>query len=325
MMLAHVDTAGERLSIDCELSWVAELLAEATAGELRRGPARNASVSVRVEADRRPFSTRGWELLTRGAWCRGGEVVIENACTAGFDLHLSGTGEIPAFTFRRRPPAREKAATWALRSRFHLLARAVLVQYPALWAAGIRGRVPLHASAVTAGAATPMVVAHSGIGRSTLLMRQLETGSRTTGDNVAVGDGRTLWGLVEPVRMHGAHGRRMPHGRRETPLAARATALVPDSVIVLTRGRTGAPAVAACEPSAAASALVASVYVAGELRRYWSFAATLSAGTALSSEHPPIAKVATAFASRLPCLALDVGAHPRPRLAELLGQVEVAA
>jgi hypothetical protein len=324
-MRAHVDTAGERLSIDCELSWVAELLEEATAGALRRGPASSASVSVRVEANRRPFATRGWELLTRGTWCRGGEVVMENACTAGFDLHLSGTGEIPAFTFRRRPPAREKAATWALRSRFHLLARAVLVQYPALWAAGIRGRVPLHASAVTVGAATPMLVANSGIGRSTLLMRELETSGRTTGDNVAVGDGRTLWGLVEPVRMDGAHGRRMPHGRRETPLPARATALVPDCVVVLTRGRSTRAAVAACEPGAATGALVAGVYMAGELRRYWSFAATLSAGTGLGSRHPSIAKVATAFASRLPCLALDVGASPRPRLAELLGNVEVAA
>ena len=67
----------------------------------------------------------------------------------GFDLRLRCGPEGVELTYRWRPPARDRAAAWALRSRFHLLARAVLMQYPALWWAGTRGRAPLHASACT--------------------------------------------------------------------------------------------------------------------------------------------------------------------------------
>ena len=38
-MRAHLDTAGERLSIDCPLAWVSELIAEGSAGELERADA----------------------------------------------------------------------------------------------------------------------------------------------------------------------------------------------------------------------------------------------------------------------------------------------
>jgi hypothetical protein len=324
-MRGFIDTAGERLSIECSVPWVSELLEEAAAGELVQGRVAPGSVRVRIEADRRPFPTRRWELLARHAWRRAGEVVVENACTTGFDLHLAAGEEACEFTFRWRPPAREMAATWALRSRFHLLARAVLMQYPALWAAGIRGRVPLHASALELGVATPMVVAQSGIGRSTLVMQELQSGGRATGDNVAVADGARVWGLVEPMRVNGARGRRMPHGRREAPLPARAAELAPDSVIVLERSWPTGAALSDCRPEAAAAALVASVYMAGELRRYWGFAATLSAGTGLGQAHPPVAEVALEFASRLPCRTLNLGAHPRPLLAELLEGKEVAA
>ena len=75
-MHAFLDTAGERLEIDCSLSWVGELIAEGAAGELadRAGPA---SVKVRVDDDRHPFDTRGWEVLARGAWRRNDEVIVE--------------------------------------------------------------------------------------------------------------------------------------------------------------------------------------------------------------------------------------------------------
>jgi hypothetical protein len=319
-----VDTAGERLSIDCRLPWVAELIDEGAAGAFRNAEAR-ASVSVRVEANRRPFPTRGWTMLTRGAWRRGGDVVVENACTAGFDLHLRCTDEVAHFTLRWRPPARDHTAAWVLRSRFHLLARAVLMQYPVLWWAGTRGRVPLHASACDAGAATPLLVAQSGIGRSTLLLRQLRCGGRATGDNLAVADGTTVWGLVEPMRVDSASGRRMPHGRRELPLPARAGAMVPDNVVVLHRGAPGEPAVERCDEDAAAAAFVTSTYAAGELRRYWGFAAILSAGTGLGPPHPPITEVASTFASRLPCRTLAVGPASGPGLTALLDPVEVVA
>jgi len=166
-MRSFLDTAGERLEIECSLPWVAELIAEGSAGELRRVEASDASVRVRVESDRHVFQTDGWQLLTRGAWRRGTEIVVENVCTAGFDLHLRCTPGVAEFTYRWRPPPRDRIAARVLRSRFHLLARAVLMQYPALWAAGIRGRAPLHASACIAGGSTPLVTAPSGIGRST--------------------------------------------------------------------------------------------------------------------------------------------------------------
>ena len=323
-MRRSLETAGERLTIDCRLPWVSALIAEGAAGALGDVNARP-TISVRVEANRRPFATHGWEMLTRGAWRRGGEVVVENACTAGFDLHLRCDGEIAEFTFRWRPPARDQTAAWLMRSRFHLLARAVLLQYPALWWAGTRGRVPLHASACDAGTATPLLVAQSGVGRSTLLLQQLRCGGRATGDNVAVADGTTVWGLVEPMRVDAGGGRRMPHGRRELPLPARTAALVPDRVVVLRRGAPEEPQPASCEADAAAAALVTSTYAAGELRRYWAFAAILSAGSGLGPPHPPITDVADAFASRLPCHTLAVGSAPTSGLADLLDHVEVAA
>src|SRR6185295_17819135 len=159
LMNAFLDTAGERLAIECSLPWVMELIAEGAAGELRESEA-------------------------AGAWLREGELVIENACTAGFDLHLRHTAERAVFTYRWRPPARDRAAARILRSRFHLLARAILTQYPALWWAGTRGRAPLHASACVVGGATPLVTASSGIGRSTLVLGELRAGGRATGDNL---------------------------------------------------------------------------------------------------------------------------------------------
>src|SRR5689334_14758816 len=137
-MTAGLDTAGERVSIDSALPWVTEILAEGAGGDLHPISEAAASVQVRVEAERHRFDTEGWELLTRGAWRRDGEVVVENACTAGFDLHLSCTPDGARFTFRWRPPRRDRAAARLLRSRFHLLVRALMIQYPALWWAGTR-------------------------------------------------------------------------------------------------------------------------------------------------------------------------------------------
>jgi hypothetical protein len=324
-MRGYLNTAGQRLLIECSLPWVMELIAEGAGGELMQSGAPDASVHVRVEADRRPFGTRGWDFIARGAWRRNGEIVVENACTAGFDVHLKCTPERSEFTYRWRPPVRDRAAARVLRSRFHLLARAVLIQYPALWAAGTRGRVPLHASACLAGAFRPLLTGASGIGRSTLVLEELRFGERATGDNLAVGDGTTLWGLVEPLRLEGGSGRRMPHGRHETPLRDRVDALVPDSLLVLARGRSDYSALSDCSPEAAARSLVANTYMAGELRRYWAFAATLAAGTGVGPSHPPIAEVASTFAAALPCFSLALGTRRGTHLSELLDVVGVAA
>jgi hypothetical protein len=323
-MRASLDTAGELLSIDCAPSWVADLLAEGAPNELRSPEATGSAVSIEVERSSQPFDTRGWDPLTRGAWRRDGEVVVHNACTAGFDLRLRCSDGRASFTYRWRPPARDLAAAWILRSRFHLLARAVLIQYPALWWAGTRGRAPLHASACATGASTPLLSAAGGAGRSTLIMEELRRGGRTTGDNLAVGDGVTLWGLVEPMRVEGGGGRRMPHGRQEVLLEERPSALVPDCLITIRRGNVDAPTVTECSTEAAARSLVTSTYMAGELRRFWSLAAVLSAGTGAAPAHPPVEAVASEFADRLPCYSLVLSRARGTTLSDLI-TTELAA
>lgn len=324
-MSDHLLTAGECLSLSSSLDWVSDLIAEGAGEDLRTGDAPDASVSVHVEADRRPFATEGWRLLARGAWWRRGEVVIANACTSGFDLHLSCVSGRPEFTYRWRPPARDRAAARVLRSRFHLLARATLLQYPVLWWSGTRGRAPLHASGCAWPESSALVTAQSGIGRSTLVLAETLAGSQATGDNLAVGDGTTLWGLVEPARVAGGSGRRMPHGRQETNLPNRVPALEPECLVVLVRGSGDGPSLTPCGAEAAADALVASTYMAGELRRYWAFAAALGAGTGVGPAHPPIAQVATAFAEDLPCFSLALGRTTPACLGDLLENARVAA
>jgi hypothetical protein len=321
-MRSCLDTAGERVAIACDLPWVADLVAEGAGGELRDGVPGDASVHVTIESRREPFATGGWEPLTRGAWTRGEEIVLENACTTGFDLRLACTPERASFTFRWRPPSRDRVAARVLRSRFHLLARAVLMQYPALWWAGTKGRAPLHASACGTEDATPLLTAASGIGRSTVTLREIEAGGVATGDNIAVGDGATIWGLVEPLRVEGGSGRRMPHGRSETVMPARADALTPDSLVVLRRAKDEAAGLSPCDPEAAARSLATSTYMAGELRRFWAFAATLAAGTGAGPTHPPILEVASAFAARLPCFVMNLGTPGVARVSDLLRTVE---
>jgi hypothetical protein len=323
-MMRALRTAGECLGFDCSLDWVAELIDEGSARELRDFDLSAVSVNVSVESARSAFETRGWNPVGRGAWQRDGEVVVENACTSGFDLRLRCGPDSVELTYRWRPPTRDRAAALALRSRFHLLARAVLMQYPALWWAGVRGRAPMHASAWTNGGSTPLVTAPSGIGRSTLLRHELELGSCATGDNLAVGDGTTLWGLVEPVRVEGGSGRRMPHGRREAAMAGRVEALDPDAVVVLERGSGDRPTLRRCSSTKAERALVTSTYMAAELRRYWAFAATLAAGTGVGPAHPPVTEVASAFVTGQTSFSLALGKSPGACLSELLTAAEVA-
>jgi len=323
-MRASLDTAGVRLDVGCDLEWAARLIAEGAAGELR-GPDSHAAVTVRIDANRQPFDTRGWRLLTRGGWGHHGELVLTDVCTTGFDVRVTLDADRPTFVYRWRPPRRSRAAAWALRSRFHLLARAALIQFPALWWASEIGRAPLHASAVETAAGTVLVAAPSGVGRSTLLVRELEHGGRATGDNLGVSDGVRVWGLVEPVRVGGVGGgRRMAHGRRESPLAARAASLRPAAIVVLERGDARRSALVPCAPEAAARMIVTSTYMAGELRRFWPLAALLAAGTGRGPAHPPVADVAAGLTAALPCWTLRLG-RDGARLGELMSTEEVPA
>jgi hypothetical protein len=325
MMRALLNTAGEQLAIECDLPWVADLIEESAGAELVKVGTTSSSIRIRIEAERRPFDVRGWVPLTRGAWHREGRVVMEDPCTAGFDMLASCDDDGARFTFRWRPNPRSRAAGLALRSRFHLLARAVLVQYPAMWWAGARGRAPLHASAFSTGAVTPLLAGPGGVGKSTLLFRELAEEATAIGDNLCVSDGATVWGLVEPLRIEGGPGRRMPHGRREASFPSRARELVPDRVVVVRRGSSEAPAVRPCDPDAAARWLTAGTYMAGELRRFWGFAAALSLGTGAAPPHRPVGLTASSLARRLPCIEVTLGRLPGVRLSELLRPEEVGA
>jgi hypothetical protein len=89
----------------------------------------------------------------------------------------------------------------------------------------------------------------------------------------------------------------------------------PGLLVVVSRG---GPAVTTCDPELAARYLVAGTYMAGELRRYWPFAATLALGTGLGRSHPPVQQIARELSARLPCLRVSLGDRPGAPLRELL-------
>ena len=109
-------------------------------------------------------------------------------------------------------------------------------------------------------------------------------------------------------------------------MPGRVHTLVPDTIVAVERGQSERSSLSRCGSDAAAHSLVTSTYMAGELRRYWAFAATLSAGTGYRPAHPPVAEVAAAFTAALPCYSLALGTRPGgPLLSELLSSREAAA
>ena len=328
MIQGVLTSAGERLGIECAVPWVGELIREASDGCFTGGDPDTARIRIRVEQHRDAFDTGGWEPLARGVAGRDGSMVLRNLLSTGFDLRVdpSADGGTVAFTFRWRPARRERAMALALRSRFNLLARSCLLRYPALWWAGTRGRAPLHAAVCTAGDGNVALLAGpGGVGKSTLVSMELAAGGSAICDNVCVSDGATTWGVVEPLRIEGGGGRRMPHGRAERSMPNRVASLVPDRVVVLRRGSDETASVRPCDPDTAARSLITGTYMAQELRRYWAFAATLGLGTGIGPAHPPVAEVATALAGRLPATRITLPSQPGPGLRELLARVDQEA
>jgi hypothetical protein len=328
-MHAYVDTAGVRLVVDSALPWVDRLLRECCGSELREvgagAGATHDALHVNVETSAKPFDTSGLAPLTRGAWSREAEVVMLDVCSSGFDVHLAMRDGVPTASYRWRPPVTSHAAAWVLRSRFHLLVRSVLLHYPAMWWSSTRGAVPLHAPACTVAGLTALLAGPPGVGKTTLLLQEVADGARAISDNLSVTDGRECWGVVEPIRVEGGGGRRMPHGRSEKSLSNRVCSLTPDIVVVVRRDGGQVARVRPCSASTAAQALVASTYMAGELRRYWAFAATLATATGWSDVHPPIAAMAGALTAGLPCVEITLPAVRGTRLAELLNPLETTS
>jgi hypothetical protein len=321
---AVLETAGEIVAIDSELDWVERLLDEASAGEMGHRQV-SSTMAVHVEATSKPFLVTGMNPLTRNAWSRADEIVMVDVSGSGFDLHLSLSSGRPELTYRWRPQLTRQGARVLLASRFVLLARQVLIQNPILWWASVRGRAPLHAVACTAGGPVVLLAGPGGVGKSTLLQLELADGGRATSDNLCVGDGRSIWGLVEPMRVEGAAGRRVTHGRVEVQLAGRVPQLAPDLLVIVRRGHAELPMLASCDPETAVRSLVTGTYVAGELARFWPFAATLAAGTGVGPSHPLVNETARAFALRLNCYEMHLPRRPGTRLAEMLNRVEAIA
>ena len=112
----------------------------------------------------------------------------------------------------------------------------------------------------------------------------------------------------------------MPFGRSERAFPERAREIVPQRVVVLRHADHGAPMSARLIDSASATrAIVGGTYMAGELRRFWPFAASLALGTDLGPPHPRVAMIAERLSKRLPCVEVSlsgVGVRPFTDLVE---------
>jgi hypothetical protein len=315
-------SAGERVGLRCESRAVARELAGALDGELVRDDASSATLSVLISDDRTPFPTAGFNHVARGMWRRDHEAVAENVCSSGFDLRVRVGGDAPEFTFRRRPSVSVRAAAWALPARARQLTRLTLLTYPAMWAAAARGRVPLHVASFRAPEMSVVVGGPSGVGKSTAVHLEVASGARALSDNLCVTDGATVWPVAEPVRLAGGSGPKAPHGRSEAPFRGRLAEVTPDVIVLLRRGATG---VRALDPSTAGRELAAITYMAGELRRFWSFAASLAAATEVGPSHPPVDTIASTLAQGVPCVEVARSAPDDAPISVLLRRAGVAS
>jgi hypothetical protein len=127
-----------------------------------------------------------------------------------------------------------------------------------------------------------------------------------------------LYGVLEPMRTAGGTGRRMPHGRRETGWTARREQVVAERILVLRRGSESEVDVVPIRGGEAARVIAAGTYAAGELRRYWAFAATLALGTGLGPAHPPVVGSASDLARGIPCSEVQLTATPGVHLVDLI-------
>lgn len=321
--MSAVTTAGERVAVECADSRLAALLEAATAGEMSDMPAAAATVNLAIQPGRRPFDCAGWPVVARSVWADPPRVLLVDACGSGFDLLVEPRGAVLHVAARYRPVPRTRTANILLPDRFRLLAAQTLLHYPALWWAAVHGRVPLHVSVTGDRDSVTMLAGPSGVGKSTLLAAGLPQGEIATADNVCACDTRTAYGLVEPLRVVGTSpGLSAPHGRREYRFPRRTPHLDPDRLVVLRRVPLGSAAIVRPIPhDQAARELIAGTYMAGELRRFWPFAATLALATGLGPPHPDVAGMSSALAARLPCLEIRL-ARPAPvPVGELLRSV----
>jgi hypothetical protein len=308
-------SAGERVMLTCRPRRLAGVLTGAVGGELT-APDDRFTMAIAIEDHDAPYSVAGFEQVARDAWRRGPETVFTNVSSSGFDLKLLLDGDRPSFTFRRRPPMRVRAAG-LLAARSRQLTLLTLLAYPTMWWAVRNGRSPVHVSAFDAAGRVILVAGASGVGKSTVLRQELTAGARPISDNLCVTDGRLVWPVAEPMRVQGRGGARAPHGRSEVSIRDRAHEATPDAIVALRRGPAS---VRHLEPHAAARAVAAGTYTAGELRRFWTFAASLASATGAGPAHPPVAAAAEALANAAPCFEVSRPAPDGPSVSALIAR-----
>jgi hypothetical protein len=304
-------SAGERVEVVAEPAWAHRLVGAAigrVSGESAAATDRDRTptVVIGIEADRSPFRRDGLRVAGRGAYTDGQRTLLIDAGGSGFDLLLTASVDALTVTARYRPPRRTRVANALLADRFRLLAGQVLVHYPVLWRSGWRGRVPLHASVLTTAYGVPLCAGPSGVGKSTVVLGLLADGATATSDNLCSADQNTCFGLLEPMRASSGPGSATSHGRVERPMPRQTPQLCPDRLVLLERGGERTE-VTQAKPQDAVRTLVSGTYAAGELRRYWAFAATMALATGIGPAHPAITDVAWDYAGRLSCVRVRVG------------------
>jgi len=309
-------TAGITLAVDAPPGRWHQRAAEACAGQFIHGTSPDVHVRIEVGAGR--FALDGLDPLTRGAWAGGECVVITDACASGVDLRFTTSADCLQVEARPRPRPSQRGLGLLAPARTQLLWRAAMLQYPAMWWAGVRGGVPMHVSALIVDGEGVVLAGPGGVGKSTLLADAMSAGAQAVSDNLCVCFGSTLYGVLEPRRTAGGAGRRMPHGRRESRWSARREHVVAERVLVLRRGSESEVDMVPIRGGEAARVIAAGTYAAGELRRYWAFASTLALGTGLGPAHPPVVGSAADLVRAIPCSEVQLPATPGTHLADLI-------
>lgn len=309
-------SAGLTLAVDAPKGPWRQRVAEACAGQFTHGL--SPDVHVRVELGAGPFGLEGLDPLTRGAWAGQERVVMEDACASGVDLRLTFSDDCLQVEARPRPRPSQRGLALLAPARTTLLWREVLLQYPVLWWAGLKGGVPMHVSALLVDGQGVVLAGPGGVGKSTLLAGAMSAGAQAISDNLCVCYGSTLYGVLEPLRSASGKGRRMPHGRRESSWTARREDVVAQRILVLRRGSESDVAMVSIRSREAARVIAAGTYAAGELRRYWAFASTLALGTGLGPAHPPVVGSAADLASGMPCSEVLLPSTPGVHLLDLI-------
>ncbi len=316
-MNLYCRTAGLTLGVTTGSARWQRFVREAFAGKEQQ--AAPADLHVVIAESSEQFSRRGLDPLARGAWSDGSSVVIENACSSGVDLRVCANGGRLEVEARSRPGWATRGLATVAPARAHLLLRSAILQYPAMWWAGVSGAVPVHVSGIRIGGMSVAIAGPGGVGKSTLLRDAMSQGGQGVSDNLCVGRGVVIHGVLEPLRADGGEGRRMPHGRRESVWTDRLDSIEVERILVLRRGSGSSLVVRPVDAQTTSRVIVGGTYAAGELRRYWGFAALLALGTGLGPAHPPIVDAAAHLARAVPCAEVILPRTLGTRLSDVVG------